>query len=139
MSRLRKELFEKESIYGEISKKDTTNKLELNSKEHSLKSTELEINNLENDIKHTKSILLDIDVKKKMNASTIESLNKQIKVLRLPENEQKELDEIENKIKSIDDEKLKLKENQEKLRIEENNNKIALMDIRIKKNNLENF
>ena len=59
--------------------------------------------------------------------------------LKFTEEEQLELNEIENKIKEIDNYKLELKEKQEKYRMEESACKEVIMDLTVKRSNLTNF
>lgn len=139
LGRLRAEYTSKEGELSQFNKRITEAKLGLNTVEHAISSIEAEINNLENDIKHLSSSILDLKARKCTNDSLIESLNKQLKVLELPKEEQEELNHIEYKISEIDDYKIDLRQRQETLRLEESNCKKVLFDLTMKKSNIENL
>lgn len=139
LARLRAELAARSAEFSNLNNRVTDFRLKLNTAEHSIASLENEINAAANDINYLKSALMDLKSRKCTNDAMIESLNKQLSVLEMPEEEKEELIVIAAKIKEIDEHKLRLKETQEKLRGEENGCKSVLMDLSIKKSNVDNL
>lgn len=139
LGKLRAEYASREGEMAILNKRTTEMKIKLNSLEHTITVLENEINNYENDIKHYIMSITDLKTRKCTNDAMIDNMTKELTVLKLPDDEQEELELIENKIKEIDAYKLSLKEQQEKYRIEESNCKSALMDLTVKKSSLENL
>ncbi len=139
LARLRAELAARSAEFSNLNNRVTEFKLKLNSAEHAISSLDNEINSATNDIKYLSSSLIDLKARKCTNDAAIESLNKQLSILEMPQEEREELIVIAAKIKEIDEYKLRLKESQEKLRVEENGCKSILMDLSIKKSNVDNL
>lgn len=139
LAKLRAEYASREGELSLLNKRVTEMKLKLNTLEHNITDMENDINDYENDIKHYVLTISDLKARKCTNDATIESMSKELTVLKLPDEEQEELELIENKIKEIDDHKLRLKQQQEKYRVEESSCKSTLMDLTVKKSSLQNL
>ncbi|MFW5780493.1 MAG: hypothetical protein ACOCWI_03465 [Bacillota bacterium] len=139
LTKLRKEYQEKEKTLAGFNKKLTDMKLKLNSIEHSINGLEKEINTISGEMNYLVSSINELKSRRCTNTAMIDTLNKQLEALQLPEEEQKELDEIEKQIKEVDDYKLELKEKQEKLRKEDSECNNYIYNLNIQKNNMENL
>jgi chromosome segregation protein len=139
LGRLRAEYAAKEGEKTLLNKRMTEMKLKVNTLQHTVSGAENDINAYENDIKHITSAITDLKTRICVNSAALERISKELTTLKFTEEEQLELNEIENKIKEIDNYKLELKEKQEKYRMEESACKEVIMDLTVKRSNLTNF